>query len=141
MRCPFGCRQHHRRQRSVERSTAYYQTDSGKFKKERLNARRSGHSIPIDCDPLNSKLSDPAPRRNELPQQVELRLEGTVLDELAVKTSPMLPYLRTVIHLIDGIQLSLKQLVISLLSAMRQHSIVYRTRADYILCFLHQHPP
>lgn len=41
LRCPFGCRQQHRRQRASARSTAYYQTDSGKGKKKKLNCRRS----------------------------------------------------------------------------------------------------
>ena len=41
LRCPFGCRQEHRRQRASARSTAYYQTDSGKGKKKKLNCRRS----------------------------------------------------------------------------------------------------
>ena len=40
LRCPFGCRQHHRRQRSCQRSIAYYRTAAGKAKKKRLNARR-----------------------------------------------------------------------------------------------------
>lgn len=40
--CPFGCRQTHRKQCAKQRSTAYYQTPEGKFKKKQLNARRSG---------------------------------------------------------------------------------------------------
>lgn len=41
LRCPFGCRQHPRRLQSNERSRAYYQTDSGRRKKKRLNGKRS----------------------------------------------------------------------------------------------------
>ncbi len=40
--CPFGCRLAHRKKRSTQRSTAYYQTAEGKFKKKLLNARRKG---------------------------------------------------------------------------------------------------
>jgi hypothetical protein len=139
LRCPFGCRQHHRKQRSNQRSTAYYQTDSGKRKKKRLNAKRSGTPGSVECVPL--KRSAPGPPPNELPQKVELLLEGAVLDELAVKTSPTLPYLRMVINLLEGVQLSLTELVACLLSTMRQHCMAYRTRTDYVLRFLHQHPP
>jgi len=38
--CPFGCRNAYRKKRSTQRSTAYYQTAEGKFKKKQLNARR-----------------------------------------------------------------------------------------------------
>ena len=40
-RCPFGCSQQHRRRCASRRSTAYYQTASGKWKKKQLNSRRS----------------------------------------------------------------------------------------------------
>jgi len=43
--CPFGCRNAHRKKRSTQRSTAYYQTAEGKFKKKQLNARRKSQGI------------------------------------------------------------------------------------------------
>jgi hypothetical protein len=42
VRCPFGCREHHRRQRACQRSTAYYQTAHGQRKKKGHNLRRAG---------------------------------------------------------------------------------------------------
>ena len=44
--CPFGCRNAHRKKRSAQRSTAYYQTSEGKFKKKLLNARRNSRGMP-----------------------------------------------------------------------------------------------
>lgn len=44
LRCPFGCRKHHRRQQANVRSREYYRTDSGKRKKKRLNGKRSRFS-------------------------------------------------------------------------------------------------
>jgi len=41
LRCPFGCRQHHRRQRGNERSRKHYQTAKGRENKQRLNGQRS----------------------------------------------------------------------------------------------------
>jgi len=41
LRCPFGCRQHHRRQRGNARSRKRYQTVEGRRNKKRLNAQRS----------------------------------------------------------------------------------------------------
>ncbi len=41
LRCPFGCRQHHHRQRANERSRKHYQSDAGKKNKKLLNGKRS----------------------------------------------------------------------------------------------------
>ena len=43
--CPFGCRNAYRKKRSTQRSTAYYQTAEGKFKKKQLNAHRRKSQI------------------------------------------------------------------------------------------------
>ena len=42
LRCPFGCREAHKRNQSKTRSTQYYQTPEGKIKREQLNKRRQG---------------------------------------------------------------------------------------------------
>lgn len=42
LRCPFGCRQLHRRSEAVKRSQDYYQSPEGRIKKKALNAQRSG---------------------------------------------------------------------------------------------------
>jgi hypothetical protein len=41
LRCPFGCRERHRRQRGNERSRKHYQTAEGRKNKKRLNGQRS----------------------------------------------------------------------------------------------------
>jgi hypothetical protein len=41
LRCPFGCRQHHHRQRANERSRKHYQTGAGRKNKKLLNSKRS----------------------------------------------------------------------------------------------------
>jgi len=53
----------------------------------------------------------------------------------------MLPYIRMLVRLIDRVQLSTAELVGLLRHALRQHSIAYRRRPDYVLRFLHEHPP
>lgn len=45
LRCPFGCRQARRRQKSTERSVAYYRSKEGKFKKAELNKQRNQKEI------------------------------------------------------------------------------------------------
>lgn len=41
LRCPFGCRSEHRKQKSNKRSTHYYRSELGRQKKKSLNRRRS----------------------------------------------------------------------------------------------------
>ena len=53
----------------------------------------------------------------------------------------MLPYVRMIVCLIERIELSYPELMLLLRQAMRQHSIAKRTRTEYVLRFLHEHPP
>lgn len=155
LRCPFGCRRHHRRQRSSQRSTAYYQTAGGRRKKKRLNGRRQRPDVspaaplPRDLD-LPEASPDPRPASgcpgapptsDASPGTVELRLEGVVLDESSLARSPMLPYVRMIVSLIEGVRLSCREVLDLLRQAMRQHSFGARRRIDYLLGFLHRHPP
>lgn len=150
LRCPFGCRKQHRRQRSSQRSAAYYRTPAGKRQKKLLNGRRSGHTAStVGWDAGYCEAGDldrpaaPAdePRTDALPVTVELRLQGVVLRESELAASHMLPYLRMVMGLIEGVELTCREVVALLRRAMRQHSIGGRRRIDYLLGFLHQHPP
>jgi hypothetical protein len=145
LRCPFGCRRHHRLQHSHQRSTAYYQTAAGKRKKKRLNARRQRSTGPADrqsqpdLDPQGTWPNEPT--ADALQGKVELRLDGVVLDESSLLNSPMLPYMRMVVSLIEGVEFRCDEIVRLLRRAMRQHSIAYSRRIDYVLGFLHQYPP
>jgi hypothetical protein len=148
LRCPFGCREHHRRKCSSQRSTAYYQTATGKKKKKLLNARRSRSSLPACGEQSRDELGDDreanSPNRqlpDALSVKVELQLGDVVLDETSLVNSPTLPYVRMVINLIEGMELTRNELIAHLREAMRQHSIANRKRVDYVLRFLHQHPP
>ncbi len=76
-----------------------------------------------------------------VPPKIELRLGGVVLDEPTVRTSPLLPYVLTVVNLLEGLRLDLRELVGLLLALLRQRSIGLRRRRDYVLEYLHQHPP
>ncbi len=73
--------------------------------------------------------------------QEELCLDEVVLDAECVRNSSTLAYLRMLVHLIEGLTFDREELVALLLQALRQHSIAYRRRADYVLRFLHEHPP
>lgn len=144
LRCPFGCRTHHRKRRSNQRSTAYYQTPSGKQLKQQLNARR-GRNPPSAKEEPTTKVQqrhDVDERRGaERPLKAELQLEDLVLSETTLRTSPLLPYVGMIVSLLEGIHLGRHELLELLLQSLRQHSIAFRTRTDYVLRFLHQHPP
>ena len=161
LRCPFGCAECHRARQSNERVKAYRRTERGKRKKDALNARRyrtspstacesscegSAHTKPRPCEPAgpaDSPLAEnaPQPLPAELPVAIELYLDGVVLDESSVVNSPMLPYIRTLIWMMDGRRLSHVEVVGWLRHVLRQRSMAYRPRREYVLRFLHQHPP
>jgi hypothetical protein len=155
LRCPFGCREHHRRQASNERATAYYGTEHGKRKKEIQNAkrkkegaRRQRPSCPGANEPTESRPPDSC-RRQQTPQatpgelltDMQLVLDAVVLTPEIIVASPVLPYLTSFIGLIERTSISRSDLVAHLLELLRQHSMALCLRKKYVLRFLQQHPP
>lgn len=144
LRCPFGCRAHHRRECSRQRSVAYYRTAAGKQKKQRLNARRSRR--PRAGEEASSEPSPPpsvarASLSEELPLPAELPVAGAVLNEATLTKSRLLPYVRMVVNLIEGLQLGLPEVRQWLRRELRQQRMGWRKRADYVGDDLLQHPP
>jgi hypothetical protein len=117
LRCPFGCRQAHRRRQSDRRSAAYYRDEAGQEKKRALNAKR--RKTP-------ARPSPPPPPVAELPP---------------AWPRPMLPYLRMVTSLLEGRPISLAEVVAMLLRALRQHRMVRARRIDQTVAWLHEEPP
>ena len=145
LRCPFGCREHHRRQGSCQRSTAYYQTAAGKAKKKRLNGRRYRSQVPPAAPPQGDigspETSSDEPASEPSPVAVAPRHEELVLDESSLSSSPMLPYVRMVVSLVEGVSFTCHEVLDLLLRAWRQHRIGACGKIDYLLVFPHQHPP
>jgi len=73
--------------------------------------------------------------------KLELRLEEVVLDESSLARSPMLPYVRMVLRLVVGIELNCQEVARLLRRGLRQRCLALQRRTDYVLCWLHQHPP
>jgi hypothetical protein len=145
LRCPFGCRQHHRREASRERSRAYYQTARGRRNKKRLNAARP-HGGRSRERPEQPELASPAaacgaPAQEELPESLALREEGMVLAACRLETSRMLPYVRMVVRVIEGYRLPGQELARWLRETWRQHSIATDEGSVYVLRVQHPHPP
>jgi hypothetical protein len=155
LRCPFGCREVHRRQSSNRRGTAYRQTPEGQEKKRILNARRCAEAgnpqaelptVPVESSdspvvPVVDRQTVDVPLPDELPVKLELVLGEVVLDEAGLFASPMLPYVRMIVRVVEGLELGCGELVRWLLQVLRQRSIASRSRVDYVLRFLNEHPP
>jgi hypothetical protein len=81
------------------------------------------------------------PASEPLPAAAELQGENVVLDEASVANSPLLPYVRMVVSLIEGVAFTCREVVHLLRQTLRQHSIGAGRGVDYLLGFLHRHPP
>lgn len=125
LRCPFGCREAHRKQESTRRSVAYYQDEAGKLKKRIQNAKRRPSSVRPPRPPP-SPLPPPVAPAPELPP---------------AWPRAMLGYLRMVTGLLEGRPVSLAEVVEMLLRALRQHRIGRSRRIDQTLAWLHGKPP
>jgi hypothetical protein len=64
-----------------------------------------------------------------------------LVDERTLTRTPMLPYARMLVRLIDGVKLTCREVLAMLRESLRQRSMPMRRRIDYVLGFLHQHPP
>lgn len=124
---------------------AYYQTAAGKRKKQDHNRRRywpfstESPALP-ESHPQPTAQSPDAPAAAQ-PDPPPLQLDGVVLDDSSLTNTPVLPYLRMMVSLIEGVPFAVEELLALLRQGLRQHSIASRKRTDYVLRFLRQHPP
>ncbi len=119
--CPFGCRGAHRKERSAQRSAAYYRTPAGKEKKRQLNSKRR--------QPIEDRGSDPTQLG-----------AGTGLDESEFDAG-IVEHVRVVTSLIEGFDVSREEVVAMLQKTVRQRRIVREKHLDYVLRWLVEHPP
>jgi hypothetical protein len=115
LRCPFGCRQSHRKRRSTERSVAYYRTAEGKAKKKMQNGKRvrgGGGRVPVPPE------------------------SGAV-----ERHAGIVRYAAMVASLIEGRRVSEAEMLRRLARAMRQHTMARRRRMDYVVAQLQKHGP
>ena len=115
--CPFGCQEAHRKHQSNRRSTAYYQDEIGKEKKRQQNAKRRKGAAAPPPEVL-------APAAAPLPWPL-----------------PIVKYVRRVVSLIEGRQVSMAEVLEMLARRVRQHSMVRRRRIDQAVDSLHEQPP
>jgi hypothetical protein len=116
LRCPFGCREAHRKRRSTERSVAYYTTVEGKVKKKMQNGKRVRGA--------GGRAGATQPETGALEFQ-----------------AGMVGYVAMVASLIEGRCVSQAEMLQRLAWALRQHSMARRRRMDYVVAQLRKHGP
>jgi hypothetical protein len=118
VRCPFGCREAHRKRESVRRSVAYYRDpDVKKQKKVALNQRRNRKGA-------IARTSTAAPKTSSIK-----------------KVPPIVDHVRMVVSLIEGRPLSRCQVLRMLATVLRQHTIGRRRQIDQAVAWLNKQPP
>lgn len=125
LRCPFGCREVHRKQRSTERSEAYYGTKEGRFKKRMQNDKRRRQPNHVEEQDLGEERVSPGS---------SCEAQGDPCSE------EMVAHVRMVTSLIEGRKVSREEILQMLERAMRQHSIGRERRIDYVMRTLKEHP-
>jgi hypothetical protein len=106
LRCPFGCRDQHRRREAQKRSRAYYQTPVGKASKRKLNEHRYRRTTQV----------------NHLAEKINP-------EESLRWPNPFLQHVQFVVRVIDKKRMTLSQtevLLIRLLNKWRQRSLEFR---------------
>jgi hypothetical protein len=107
LRCPFGCRQAHHRQKSTERSVSYYRSKEGKKKKIALNQRRN--------------------QIKDIPASIGDRALGIKIEA----DQAVFSHIQVVISLIEGYQVSLEIIKSLVAKLLRQQRIDLRKNLLY----------
>ena len=123
LRCPFGCREAHRKRASAQRSAAYYGDAEGKSIKSRINQRRPRNYCP------------PEPP-SERPRAPDASQRGP-----AQWDPQMVEHVRMVTSLIEGWRVSRRQVLEMLARVLRQHTMGRRRRIDQTVAWLNEQPP
>jgi hypothetical protein len=72
---------------------------------------------------------------------MQLVLDAVALTPRTIVASPALPYLTSIIGVIERRSISRSDLVAQLLELLRQHSMAPCSRKDYVLGFRQRPPP
>ena len=123
LRCPFGCREAHRKQASAARSAAYYRHPKGRKKKSDFNQRRPRQY----CRPK------PKPARSS-PRPASKR-RRTGFNPLMVQ------YVAMVASLIEGRRIGSRQVLRMRARNLRQHTMCRRRKIDQTVAWLQEEPP
>ena len=122
LRCPFGCRQAHRKRTAAQRSAAYHRDPKGKRKKSDLNQRRPRKY----CAPRPPS----GPPRVSVPKRRPAKWNRAMVEHVRMVTS-----------LIEGRRMSRRQVLEMLARVLRQLTIGRRRKIDQTVAWLNEQPP
>lgn len=105
--CPFGCRQARRKQKSTERSVAYYRSKEGKKKKIALNQGRN-------------RIKENSASTGDRAAGIKIEADQAILSHIQV-----------VVSLIEGHRVVLETIKILVAKLLRQHRIDLRKNLLY----------
>jgi len=94
-----------------------------------------------DAESVTVGASAPRDVTETAPAYVTLPLVDFVLDEPTVVNSSLLPYLLMVASIIERRTISRVELIAALRKRMRQRRFDGSPRREYVLQYLHEHPP
>jgi len=122
LRCPFGCREAHRKQASAQRTAAYYREPKGRKKKAALNQRRRDQEAAGPSQTPGRKVPASKPP--------------------SVQANPVIvEHVRMVVSLMEGRRVSRRAVLRMLAQKRRQHIMVRRARIDQAVLWLNEQPP
>jgi len=149
IRCPFGCRQEHRRREAIRRSTAYYRSPKGKESKKKLNQRRCLLSarpagLSAACPPPQRGRHVPGQAGQDRPSEPKAKRAAPSKRPTGKRLQPspeILQYVRLVVSLMEGRRITRRQVLVMLAKILRQHTLTRRRKIDHAVLWLKKRPP
>jgi len=150
LRCPFGCREAHRRKESIGRSTEYYRGEQGRKYKRRQNQRqeekRRSRSAAKDNPGGESAgdLAKPSPWPEVKDGSVgSLSPTPATGGQARFQAPPghLIDYVRMVVSWIEARPVSRAEILEMLQRLFRQHTMSHRRQVDHTVAWLHENPP
>ena len=119
IRCPLGCREHHKAMGSKRRSNDYYSSDSGRKKKRDHNIARKRPVVDEVSPPSSPSDAPSAPLSAQTQPPTEAVFKDSVVE-----------YTRLIISMTERRKVSRKEALAALRRAVSQHSLDSPTTDD-----------
>ena len=133
LRCPFGCREVHRKRESTRRSVAFYREHRDKRRLQ--NGKRCRRAPPVHPAGQGTEQVPSPPCGPREPA-----LGGT--EPVLQKVKPeLVEHVRVVVSLIEGRAVSRERILTMLAKVLRQLRIGRRRKIDQTVAWLNEHPP
>ena len=127
LRCPFGCREAHRKEKSNERSQEYYRSDVGRIKKRIQNEKRRVATAAAAVASISTATTVPSS-------------DQQTPDSESCAPS-MISYLQVLVGLIESRRVMRAEILTLVARVLRQHSMARVRRVDHSVAWLNESSP